>query len=153
MAQQEINWKKKKKNLLAMQEMWVRSLGWEDPLEKGMATHFSILAWKSPWTKGPGYSPWGRKEWDTTEHMQAGRQDIKGKKFNFLCKQPQHKAWRSDQSSHLLYLLDKGMINLCRIDKTKRFGLGAVNKWELTTNSLHSLELPVSGDKDTFHSL
>ena len=38
------------KNLPAMQDTWVRSLGWEDPLEKGMATHFSILAWKIPWT-------------------------------------------------------------------------------------------------------
>ena len=35
------------KNLPKMQETWVRSLGWEDPLEKGMATHSSILAWKS----------------------------------------------------------------------------------------------------------
>ena len=42
------------KNLLAMQKTWVRSLGWEDPLEKGMATHSSILAWKVPWTKEPG---------------------------------------------------------------------------------------------------
>ena len=33
----------------AMQETWVRSLDWEDPLEKGKATHFSILAWKIPW--------------------------------------------------------------------------------------------------------
>ena len=38
------------KNLPAMQETLVRSLGWEDPLEKGMATHFSILAWRIPWT-------------------------------------------------------------------------------------------------------
>ena len=36
------------KNLPAMQETWVRSLSWEDPLEKGMATHFSILAWRIP---------------------------------------------------------------------------------------------------------
>ena len=42
------------KNLLAMQETQVRSLSWEDPLEKGMATHYSILAWKIPWTKEPG---------------------------------------------------------------------------------------------------
>ena len=42
------------KNPPAMQETWVRSLGWEDPLEKGMATHSSILAWKIPWTKEPG---------------------------------------------------------------------------------------------------
>ena len=42
------------KNLLAMQETWVRSLGWEDPLEKGMATHFSIFVWRIPWTEEPG---------------------------------------------------------------------------------------------------
>ena len=42
------------KNLPAMQETLVQSLGWEDPLEKGMATHFSILAWKIPWTEEPG---------------------------------------------------------------------------------------------------
>ena len=34
--------------------MWVRSLGWEDPLEEGMATHSSILAWRIPWTEEPG---------------------------------------------------------------------------------------------------
>ena len=39
------------KNLPAVQETWVQSLGWEDPLEKEMATHSSILAWKSPWTE------------------------------------------------------------------------------------------------------
>ena len=39
------------KNLPAMQETWVRSLGQEEPLEKGMATHFCILAWRIPWTK------------------------------------------------------------------------------------------------------
>ena len=37
------------KNLPAMWKTWVRSLGWEDPLEKGTATHFSILAWRIPW--------------------------------------------------------------------------------------------------------
>ena len=41
-----------------MQETWVRSLGQEDPLEKGMATHSSILAWKIPWTQDPGMG-WG----------------------------------------------------------------------------------------------
>ena len=41
------------KNLLAMQETWVLSLGQEDPLEKGMATHSSILAWRIPWTDEP----------------------------------------------------------------------------------------------------
>ena len=48
-----------------MQEMWVQSLGWEDPLEKEMATHSSILAWKIPWTEElGGYSLRGRKESD-----------------------------------------------------------------------------------------
>ena len=42
------------KNLPAIQEMWVQSLGKEDSLEKGMATHSSILAWRIPWTEEPG---------------------------------------------------------------------------------------------------
>ena len=42
------------RNLPAMQETWVRSLGQEDPLEKGMATHSSIFAWKIQWTEEPG---------------------------------------------------------------------------------------------------
>ena len=42
------------KRLPATQETWVRSLGWEDPLGKGMATHCSILAWEIPWTEDPG---------------------------------------------------------------------------------------------------
>ena len=51
-----------------MQEMWVRSLGREDPLEVEMATHSSTLAWRIPWTEEPrGYSPWGHKELNMTE--------------------------------------------------------------------------------------
>ena len=42
------------KNPPAMQETWVQSLGWEDPLEKGKVTHSSILAWEIPWTEEPG---------------------------------------------------------------------------------------------------
>ena len=42
------------KNLPVMQETWVQSLGQKDPLEKGMATHSSILAWRIPWTEEPG---------------------------------------------------------------------------------------------------
>ena len=42
------------KNPLAMQETWVQSLGQEDSLQKGMATHPSILAWRIPWTEEPG---------------------------------------------------------------------------------------------------
>ena len=51
------------KNLPAIWETWVPPLGWEDPLEKGEATHSSILAWKIPGL----YSPWGRKASDMTE--------------------------------------------------------------------------------------
>ena len=46
--------KKKKKNPPAMQETWVQSLGWEDPLEKGKATHSSTPAWRTPWAEVPG---------------------------------------------------------------------------------------------------
>ena len=42
------------KNLLAVQKTWVQSLDWEHPLETGMATHSSILAWRVPWTEDPG---------------------------------------------------------------------------------------------------
>ena len=54
-----------------MQETWVQSLGWEDPLEKEMATHSSILAWRVPWMEEPGVpeSIWGLKESDTTEGL------------------------------------------------------------------------------------
>ena len=48
-----------------MQETWVQSLAWEDPLEKGKAIHSSVLAWRIPWTM----SPWGRKALDMTERL------------------------------------------------------------------------------------
>ena len=55
------------KNLPPMRETWVCFLGWEDPLEKGMATHSSILAWRIPWTEEPGgLHPWDDKESDST---------------------------------------------------------------------------------------
>ena len=61
------------KCLPAMWETWVRSLGWEDPLEKEMATHSSILAWKIPWTEEPGgLQSMGlqrvRHDWSTSLH-------------------------------------------------------------------------------------
>ena len=60
----------KLKRLPVMQETWVRSLGQEDPLEKEMATHSSILAGESHGRRSlVGYSPWGRKESDTTERL------------------------------------------------------------------------------------
>ena len=58
------------KNLPAMQETWVRSLGWEDPLEEGMATHSSILAWKIPWIEEPGgLQSMGLQRADTIEQL------------------------------------------------------------------------------------
>ena len=54
-----------------MQGTWVQSLGQEDPLEEGMATHFSFLAWRIPWTEEPDGlpSPWGGKESDKAEQL------------------------------------------------------------------------------------
>ena len=58
------------KRLPTVRETQVQYLGWEDLLEKKMATHSSILAWKIPWTEEPvGYSPWGHKELDMTERL------------------------------------------------------------------------------------
>ena len=59
------------KPLPTVQETWVQFLGQEDLLEKEMATHSSILAWKIPWMEEPGKprSPWGRKEPDMTEGL------------------------------------------------------------------------------------
>ena len=58
------------KHLPAMWETWVQSLGQEDPLEKEMATHSSILAWRIPWTEELGeLQSTGRKELDTTERL------------------------------------------------------------------------------------
>ena len=53
------------KNVPGIQETQLQPLRWEDPLEKGMATHSSILAWRIPWTD----RPWGGKEFDTTEQL------------------------------------------------------------------------------------
>ena len=57
------------KNPHVMQENWVQSLTWEDPLEMEMATHSGILAWTVLWTEKPGSSSWGCKELDTTEQL------------------------------------------------------------------------------------
>ena len=59
------------KNLPTMWEIQAQSLGWEDPLEKGVANHSSILAWRIPWTEEPGklQSMGGHKESDTTERL------------------------------------------------------------------------------------
>ena len=57
------------KNLPAMRETWVQSLGWDDPLEEGMATHSSILAWRIPMDRGAWWATvLGVAELDTTKH-------------------------------------------------------------------------------------
>ena len=62
------------KNVPATWGTWVQSLGQENPLEEGMATHSRIPAWRIPWTEEPGgYSPWGHKESDTTECLRAAQ--------------------------------------------------------------------------------
>ena len=56
------------------QETWVQSLDWEDPLEKGVATHSSILTWRIPWTEKPGrLQSWGHKELDMTKRLTLSR--------------------------------------------------------------------------------
>ena len=63
------------KNLPEMWATWVQSLGWEDPLEKGMATHSSILAWREFHGQRSlmGYSSWGCKESDMTERLSTAQ--------------------------------------------------------------------------------
>ena len=75
------------KNLPTMLETWVRSLGWEDSLEKEMATHYSTLASKIPRTEelGAGCYPWGRKESGTLERLHFYFSQVKRlriRKFN-----------------------------------------------------------------------
>ena len=63
-------------NLPVMQETWVQSLGREDPLEKGMTIHSSILAWRIPWVEEPWWaSPWGCKELDMTKELTLSLSD------------------------------------------------------------------------------
>ena len=75
------------KNLPAMQETWVWSLGQEDPLEKGIATHSSILTWRIPWTEKV-FRPWCRS--DTCERNVKRKQDWVGRTVyrSWLCFNP-----------------------------------------------------------------
>ena len=69
------------KNLPAIQETRDQSLGQDDALEKGMATHCSILAWRIPRTEEPGDTPQGCKELDMTEQLTLSMLTIKSKKI------------------------------------------------------------------------
>ena len=73
-ASQVAQWVKNLPEMQEIQETWVQSLAWEDPLEEGMTTHSSILAWRIPmdteaWQAN---SRWGRKESDKTERLSTG---------------------------------------------------------------------------------
>ena len=86
------------KNLPAMWETWVRSLGWEDPLEKGMATHPSILAWRSPWREKPGGlqfmgSQTVRYKWATKRSV-AGSLVGRESCLTQMCPHPIHSPFR-----------------------------------------------------------
>ena len=75
-----------KKNPPSMQEIQVRSLGWEDPLEKGVATHSSILAWRIPWTEDPGRATvHGVTNSRTRYHFTPDRKSIIKKSTNNKC--------------------------------------------------------------------
>ena len=63
------------KNLSTMRKTWVQSLGWEDLLEKGMATHSSFLAWEIPWTEEPG----------RLQSMGQSRTQLSDQHFQFSC--------------------------------------------------------------------
>ena len=84
------------KNPPAMQETWVQFLGWEDPLEKGMATHSNILAWKKSHGQRSlaGYSPWDHKE------LNKHRQGIKKQRYHFVDKGPYSQSY-GFSSSHV----------------------------------------------------
>ena len=65
------------KNLLAIQETQIRSLGWEDPLEDGLATHSSILAQESHGQRSlVSCSPWGHEDLDTTEQLNNSKNNV-----------------------------------------------------------------------------
>ena len=71
------------KNPSTVSETWVRSLGWEDPLEKGMAARSRILAWRIPWTvKLSGLQSMGHQELDTTEGLNTSHIHVRHHRFS-----------------------------------------------------------------------
>ena len=112
------------KNPPAMPDSWVPSLGREDPLEEGMATHSSILAWRIPWTEEPGgYSSWGRKESYMTERLRTARVPA------VVCPGP-HRSSNTGCSKHQCPVL--GSRDICDpapTSATLRFKSTGAGKW------------------------
>ena len=115
------------KILPAMQETQVQSLGWKDPLEKEMATHSSILAWKIPWTEEPGrLQPWGHKELDTTEQLTQTSLLL----FHIVVPLPVSINWPDSSNMSGVYFSDLGTYRSPGILLNEDFNLGGL-WWDL----------------------
>ena len=122
------------KNPPAMQEAWVQSLAQEDPVEKGMVTHSSILAWRIPWSEEPSrlHSPWGHKEADTTEQLSTqGQPWVRG-----ACP----RAWSGPTG------LPGGLPGLagCIAEETEKGSILYLKLWGLLRKKCSSVEVVVS---------
>ena len=85
-----------------MQEMWVRSLGQEDPLQKEMATHPRILAWETPWTEAPnGLQSMGSQVLDTSERLKNNIKAGEESREKCLRQREQHVQRLSGQGVHV----------------------------------------------------
>ena len=109
------------KNLPAMRETWVRSLGQEDPPEKGMATHSSILAWRIPWTEEPGELP-------STGSQRVGLTERQTPHFSLS------QDWRGET---------------CREKKEERSGDLEKGLWQRTDGCRRVRRLPESVERST----
>ena len=124
------------KRLPTMRETWVRSLGWEDSLEKEMATHSTTLAQKIPWTEEPGagYCPWGRKESDMTErlhfHFLSFYTYTRGFPDGSVGKESACNAGKKESEKVGLKL---------NIQKTKVMAFGPITSWEIDEEIVETL--------------
>ena len=107
------------------EETWVQPLSWEDPLEKEMATHSTILVWEVPWTEEPGqrslvgYSPWGCKSHDLVTEPPAGGEVEAVTDFIFLGSQITADGDCIRGSKRRLFLGRKAVTNRDRILKSR----------------------------------
>ena len=106
------------KNLPAMHKTQVQSLGWEDPVETGMATHSNILAWKIPWTKEPGRLEFiSCKETDTTEQLTLSHFIPKNSSDSWVVVYKEFKSWASS-FENFIPVKSASHSNLCVIHKS-----------------------------------